>query len=123
MVGRITGVGVGEAVEKVVTEFGDAEVVEVMGGEVRALACLNVFNAEVVDRVVESVGEGVVIVTGQRREEGMKRAKEREVGAVVCVGHRRSEGWGIRWLKGEIGRWSEGRVEAVVVEEVEGDEN
>ncbi|KAF8249001.1 hypothetical protein K440DRAFT_641698 [Wilcoxina mikolae CBS 423.85] len=121
LVGWMLGVGVEEFVGRVEREFrGVDEVVMVEEGLVGTVACLGAFSKEVVDRVVE-MGEGVVVVTGQRREEGIKRARERGVSAVVCVGHKRSEQWGVRWLKEEVGRWSEGRVEAVVVEEEGGE--
>jgi putative NIF3 family GTP cyclohydrolase 1 type 2 len=110
-------------VDKVLREFGGAETALLFGNwgeKVKTLACLNAFNREVVQMVVDEAKDGgTVIVTGEYREAGMAAAKELGILAAVCVGHRRGEMWGIRWLQGEIQRWSGDATKVVVVDEEE----
>lgn len=67
---------------------------------VRRVALVNAFRPELVTNLH---GEGVdVLVTGQGRVHGAKRAREVGVG-VVALGHRGSEAWGLRQLAREFG--------------------
>ncbi|KAK8099823.1 hypothetical protein PG999_010197 [Apiospora kogelbergensis] len=80
------------------------------GGEsmVRCVAIMNAFHPEEVDKVAElAVGmglapsvedcQGVLYLTGAVREPGLEAALRKGM-AVVCVGHRTCEEWGIRHL-------------------------
>lgn len=71
---------------------------------VKALACLNAFNPELIDRILEITGslqvrsEEVLCLTGAPRELGIQAAKEAGM-SVLAVGHRRCELWGLRYLE------------------------
>ena len=68
---------------------------------IRAIASLNAFDADIIERVragLEGIPcEQILCITGAAREAGMLAAKECGL-QVICVGHRRSEIWGIRHL-------------------------
>ena len=76
--------------------------------QIKALAIMNAFHPEEVQRVgealwlqaaIDSVDDcaGVVYLTGAVRQEGLEAALQRRM-RVVCVGHRTCEEWGIRYL-------------------------
>ena len=76
--------------------------------EIRCVAIMNAFHPEEVDTVAElAVGmglapsmadcRGVLYLTGAVREPGLEAALQKGM-AVVCVGHRTCEEWGIRYL-------------------------
>ncbi|KAI0159721.1 hypothetical protein GGR57DRAFT_458453 [Xylariaceae sp. FL1272] len=77
--------------------------------EITTLAIMNAFHPEEVERVIElrtelglaspeeDQGKGVLYLTGAVREAGLRAALEKGM-AVVCVGHRTCEEWGIRYL-------------------------
>ena len=95
-----------------------------LGREVGALACMNAFHAEEVERVAVAVGEvgggcggEVVYLTGAVREEGLRAARERGM-LVICVGHRVCESWGIGYLAGRTREAWPG-LEVVVVDDEE----
>lgn len=99
------------------------------GEDVRAVACMNAFHAEEVERVANAAlqrghvadaakCEGLVYLTGAVREEGLRAARERGM-RVVCVGHRRCEVWGVGYLAGRVReRWPGLDVRVVDEEEV-----
>ncbi|KAM0718067.1 hypothetical protein Q7P37_006399 [Cladosporium fusiforme] len=98
-------------------------------GEVKAVACMNAFHPNEVERVAsvavasgfaDDVGrcEGLVYLTGAVREEGLKAALEKGM-RVVCVGHRLCEVWGVRYLAERVREmWP--ALEVRVVDEEEG---
>lgn len=118
-VGVVVGgevVGVGELRDRVRREFGRFEDEggawfgdwEDRSATVRAVACMNAFHPEEVERVALAAVEagwaqsveicsGVVYLTGAVREEGLMAAQEKGM-RVVCVGHRVCEAWGVRFL-------------------------
>ncbi|KAK8064278.1 hypothetical protein PG996_008930 [Apiospora saccharicola] len=76
--------------------------------EIRCVAIMNAFHPEEVDQVAGlAVGmglapsledcRGVLYLTGAVREPGLEAARKKGM-AVVCVGHRTCEEWGIRHL-------------------------
>lgn len=87
--------------------------------QVDTLACLNAFTAEIIERVMAAapMAKGVVVVTGERKDSGMKRARELGVKAVVCVGHKRCEVWGLHYVAEQIRNFAENEVGTIVVEE------
>jgi putative NIF3 family GTP cyclohydrolase 1 type 2 len=80
--------------------------------EVNAVAIVNAFNADMVQRVAEAAAKrkwaknsmqlgNVLYLTGQPRETGLEFAEA--VGMpVACVSHRGAEEWGIRWIAGQV---------------------
>jgi putative NIF3 family GTP cyclohydrolase 1 type 2 len=80
--------------------------------EVNAVAIVNAFNADMVQRVAEAAVKrkwannsmqlgNVLYLTGQPRETGLESAEA--VGMpVACVGHRAAEEWGIRWIADQL---------------------
>lgn len=76
--------------------------------ETRCVAIMNAFHPDEVDKVAAlAVGmglaptmedcRGVLYLTGAVREPGLEAARKKDM-AVVCVGHRTCEEWGIRHL-------------------------
>lgn len=81
---------------------------------VRAIAIMNAFHPEEVERVATLAKEtgiissptdcsSILYLTGAVREPGLAAALERNM-AVVCVGHRVCEEWGIRYLADQLRR-------------------
>ncbi|KAI1268980.1 hypothetical protein F5Y18DRAFT_173599 [Xylariaceae sp. FL1019] len=87
----------------------DGDVEDGKSTEITTLAIMNAFHPEEVDRVIglqkeiglassdEEHGKGVLYLTGAVREPGLLAALEKGM-AVVCVGHRTCEEWGILYL-------------------------
>lgn len=87
---------------------------DVSPSTVRAIACLNAFTPEVLDRVSRAlehlrseVGASdltereVLCLTGAVREAGLEDAKKRGM-SVVAVGHKRCEDWGMIHFEREL---------------------
>lgn len=98
------------------------------GPGVKAVACMNAFHLEEVERVTAAAVEkgfaddvgrcpGVVYLTGAVREEGLKAALEKGM-RVVCVGHQICELWGIKYLADRVREMWPG-LEVKVVDEEE----
>ncbi|KAI5813699.1 GTP cyclohydrolase 1 type 2/Nif3 [Pyronema omphalodes] len=121
LVGWFPEVRCAEFVRRVKDEFGGVEEVDGMLGDtqVDTLACLNAFTAEIIERVMAEapMAKGVVVVTGERKEAGLKRAKELGVKAVVCVGHKRCEVWGLHYVAEQIRNFAENELGTIVTEE------
>lgn len=70
----------------------------------RALASLNAFNPEIIERILDSARqlevspEEVLCLTGAPRELGIQSALENGM-SVLAVGHRRCEMWGLKYLE------------------------
>lgn len=75
---------------------------------VKAVAIMNAFHPEEVQRVLALASDlglipsaeecdGIVYLTGAEREQGLQAAVQKHM-AVVCVGHRACEEWGIKYL-------------------------
>lgn len=96
--------------DRLSTAFGGHENVHVSNNtqdnQVKALACLNAFTPEVLERVLDSARglgvapEEVLCLTGAVREVGMQVAKEQGM-SVLAVGHRRCEMWGLKYFERE----------------------
>jgi putative NIF3 family GTP cyclohydrolase 1 type 2 len=96
-------------------EFGEAELAyDGPSDEIRAVAIMNAFNEDEVQRVLEialqhgwaaaddeAPGKHIVYLTGQPRASGMDAAKALGM-TVVCVGHRPAEDWGIRYIATQL---------------------
>lgn len=111
-IGIVGPVGAGAgALEDVLREqFGEVEVRAGEAREVRVVAIMNAFTPGEIERVMEVAvrrgwiasreeegGNQLLYLTGQPRESGMKAAEEFGI-QVVCVGHRKAEDWGIRYM-------------------------
>lgn len=81
-------------------------------GSVRAVAIMNAFHPDEVDRVLDAALESgalksrddaasLLYLTGAVREAGLLYAREKGI-KVICVGHRACEEWGIGYLANEI---------------------
>ncbi|KAJ3039835.1 hypothetical protein HDV00_011744 [Rhizophlyctis rosea] len=79
---------------------------------IRVLAIMNAFHPEEVERVLTAAvekgwiasqddGSDVLYLTGAVREPGLAAAMEKRM-AVVCVGHRPCEEWGIKYLASRL---------------------
>lgn len=110
IVGGMKRRSVSELVTRIEQEFGSLE--GAFGSyedqDVTALAIMNAFHSDEVDRVLDTAHEHgwigsqdasatVLYLTGQVREAGLTYALERGF-KVVCVGHRAAEEWGMRYL-------------------------
>jgi putative NIF3 family GTP cyclohydrolase 1 type 2 len=75
-------------------------------GQVKALACMNAFTPEIIDRIVQTAKElkvdsrEVLCLTGAARESGIEAAREHGM-SILAVGHKRCEMWGLRYLEKE----------------------
>jgi putative NIF3 family GTP cyclohydrolase 1 type 2 len=93
-------------------EFGEIEMVQSgLSDEIRVVAIMNAFNDDEVHRVLgmaqqhgwvpdvtsEEQGKHVLYLTGQPRESGLQVAAALGL-TVACVGHKKAEEWGIRYL-------------------------
>ena len=91
--------------------------------QILALASLNAFTPEVIDRVVLSNHEmgikpqNTICLTGAIREAGMEEARKLGM-SVVAVGHVRCEMWGLRYLE-RMARQRFPGLEIVLVDEPE----
>ncbi|KAI1329028.1 hypothetical protein F5Y16DRAFT_131756 [Xylariaceae sp. FL0255] len=97
---------------------------------ITTVAIMNAFHPDEVDRVVAAaqaigtvsavpVSSGILYLTGAVREQGLQAALAREM-AVVCVGHRACEEWGIRHLaKILTNEWPLLHVDVILEEETE----
>lgn len=78
-------------------------------GTVKALAIMNAFHGEEVERVAQAAVEqgwaqdaaACLYLTGQAREPGLEAAMAKGM-KVVCVGHRICEEWGIKYLASRL---------------------
>ena len=99
---------------------------------IRALTIMNAFHPAEVRRVAEMAAEldiipsaaaacqGILYLTGAVREPGLQAALDRGM-AVVCVGHRSCEEWGIRYLATQVKQaWPDLEVEVILEEENSG---
>lgn len=99
---------------------------------IRALAIMNAFHPAEVRRVAEMAAElgiipsaaaacqGILYLTGAVREPGLQAALDRGM-AVVCVGHRSCEEWGVRYLATQVQQaWPSLEVEVILEEENSG---
>jgi len=134
LVGRVArGWRVDEYACLISDAFQGAETIQLHGGSdrhVEVLASLNAFTSEVVDRVVAAAADlgvrttaNIMILTGaaKGREDGMEAALQAGI-AVVAVGHRRSEMWGLRYLASSATKKYAGKCEVVVVDEPDEEE-
>jgi putative NIF3 family GTP cyclohydrolase 1 type 2 len=96
-------------------EFDEAELAhDGLSDEIRAVAIMNAFNEDEVQRVLERAlqhgwadaddeapGKHILYLTGQPRVSGLEAAKALGM-TVACVGHRPAEDWGIRYLASQL---------------------
>lgn len=96
-------------------EFGEIELAnDGLSDEIHALAIMNAFNEEEVQRVLDvalqhgwaaadddAPGRHVLYLTGQSRVAGLEAAKAFGM-TVACVGHRPCEDWGIQYLAAQL---------------------
>ncbi|KAH9890754.1 hypothetical protein F4778DRAFT_366558 [Xylariomycetidae sp. FL2044] len=113
------------------TENSDDPVAADTCHSINALAIMNAFHPEEVDRVsmcaielgISSSHEhcdGLLYLTGAVRQQGLQAAMQKRM-KVICVGHRTCEEWGIRYLAEILQRrWPSLRVDAILEDEVTG---
>lgn len=101
-----------EYAERLSRAFEGHEALHTCGNEesqVKALACLNAFNPEIIDCILHDARsldvrpEEVLCLTGAVRDSGIDAAKEIGM-SVLAVGHRRCELWGLKYLEREVRR-------------------
>ncbi|KAI0471021.1 hypothetical protein GGR56DRAFT_678299 [Xylariaceae sp. FL0804] len=102
--------------------------------DIEAVAIMNAFHPDEVDRVAtaaQAMGHlssswdcgKILYLTGAVRERGLQDAKERDM-AVVCVGHRPCEEWGIRYLAQLLRhKWPSMNVDVILEDESMGTVN
>ena len=115
IVGGVTST-VGKLLNAIKVEFGTIEGLhgaveedeDTLDQDIGAVAIMNAFHPEEIDRVLTAAyekgwidgtenGSEVLYLTGQAREAGLIAAMAKGL-KVVCVGHRTAEEWGIRYL-------------------------
>lgn len=90
---------------------------------VKVLACLNAFNPEIIDRIVESAGQlgvppnQVLCLTGAVRDAGVEAATAADM-SFLAVGHKRCELWGMGYIQEKL-RSEFREVEIIHVDEEE----
>jgi putative NIF3 family GTP cyclohydrolase 1 type 2 len=113
-------------------EFGEVELAhDGLSDEIRAVAVMNAFNEDEVQRVLEialqhgwaeaddeAPGKHLLYLTGQPRVSGLEAAKTLGM-TVACVGHRPAEDWGIRYLASQLRSTFPGIPVAEIYEEEE----
>ncbi|KAH6645281.1 hypothetical protein BKA67DRAFT_541514 [Truncatella angustata] len=112
-------------------EVGAADAHESAGGSgqiVQAIAIMNAFGPDEVGRAVSAAREagilqqgdasGLLYLTGQPRELGLREAKNLNM-PVVCVGHQSCEEWGVRYLAYLLQQtWTELGVHTIFEDEI-----
>ena len=94
--GMIGGFAGGDLLERVVAAFGEPEAVEQgSGAQIRRVAAVGAMTDELV-REAAARGAGAY-VTGQMRAPARRAVTETGI-AVIAIGHRRSEVWGLHLL-------------------------
>jgi putative NIF3 family GTP cyclohydrolase 1 type 2 len=102
-------------VNRIREEFGEVELAfDGPSDEIRAIAIMNAFNEEEVQRVLEialqhgwaaaddeAPGKHIIYLTGQPRAAGLEAAKALGM-TVACVGHRPAEDWGVRFIATQL---------------------
>jgi putative NIF3 family GTP cyclohydrolase 1 type 2 len=102
-------------VNRIREEFGEADLAfDGPSDEIRAVAIMNAFNEDEVQRVLEialqhgwaaaddeAPGKHIIYLTGQPRVAGLEAAKALGM-TVACVGHRPAEDWGIRFIATQL---------------------
>lgn len=86
---------------------------EIVSQRITAVAIMNAFHPDEVNRVMEAAhkkgwlpygptdGSTVLYLTGQPREAGLAATREKGM-KVICVGHRECEQWGISYLASRV---------------------
>lgn len=110
IVGKVTPTPIKELEARLRQEFGDLQIIS-QGDQanIEVICLMNAFGKDEVQRVYEmaldagfiEAGEygKLLYVTGEPKAEGTKHLLEECVGMrAICVGHRQSEEWGLKWL-------------------------
>jgi putative NIF3 family GTP cyclohydrolase 1 type 2 len=105
-----------EMLDQIRAEFGEPDMVQPgLSDEIRVVAIMNAFSRGEVRRVLataqkmglvsddepEAQGRHVLFLTGQSRPGGLQDATALGY-TVVCVGHKKAEEWGIRYLAARL---------------------
>ncbi|KAI1339410.1 hypothetical protein F5Y15DRAFT_382455 [Xylariaceae sp. FL0016] len=139
IVGPVPGVPKAVFLQRVVSHFPSTEAVfgfddeaadvdESIEPEIKAVAIMNAFHPEEVDKVanialgmgiIPSIdeGDGILYLTGAVRELGLQAALVKRM-AVICVGHRTCEEWGIEYMAEVMNKtWPPIRVDVILEDE------